>query len=116
MTGPKKGRWQRIKTPDGIRELSPGNRTWQREVHDGHLSVFVGREPLPNGPKWHMSISHRTNEHPPRPGRYPDWDEIAEARYRFIPDEVTMVMFLPPRGEYVNVHETTFHLHEIDPR
>jgi hypothetical protein len=74
---------------------------------DSHCTVLVGREPLgPNGElRWHLSISHRL--------RYPTWDEIADARYRFIPDEVTVVMFLPPRREYVNLHPNCFHLHEI---
>lgn len=96
----------------------PGNRAYQREVGDGHLSVFVGREPttVANGDRlllWHLSISHRTNDQPPQPGRYPTWDEIREARERFIPDEVTVAMFLPPKAEYVNVHSTTFHLWEV---
>lgn len=93
----------------------PGTRAWQRGVADGHLTVLAGREPVPGAsrPLWHLSISHRTNDHPPRPGRYPDWDEIVEARYRFIPDEVRVAMLLPPRAEWVNVHPTTFHLWEI---
>lgn len=54
--------------------------------------------------RWHLSISH--------PHRYPNWDVIADARYSLIPNEVTMVMFLPPREEYVNIHKNCFHLHE----
>ena len=84
-------------------------RVLQRGVYDGHLSVIVGKEPKGR----HLSISHRTNEMRPRPGRYPTWDEIADARYRFVPDEVTMAFLLPPRGEYVNLHATTFHLHQV---
>ena len=95
-------------------------RTFQREVEDGHLSVLVGREPLgPQGSlRWHLSISHRTNHlvgasgHP-LPGRIPTWDEIKEARYRFCPDAINMAMILPPKAEYVNLHPTTMHLHEI---
>jgi len=83
-------------------------RVYQRSVPDGHLTV-IGREPQ----GWHLSISHRTNEIRPKPGRYPTWDEIADARYQFVPNEVTMAMVLPPREEYVNVHSTTFHLHQI---
>jgi len=53
-----------------------------------------------------------------RTGRSPaatrDWDEIVEARYRFIPDGVQVAMLLPPREQWVNVHETCFHLWEID--
>lgn len=87
---------------------------FQRDIEDGHLSVFVGVE----DPGWHLSISHRSNllgpngRHPP--GRYPTWDEIAEARYRFCPSDITMAMLLPPKDEYVNLHETTFHLWQID--
>jgi len=56
--------------------------------------------------KWHMSISC--------PDRDPTWDEIATARYRLIPDKVTMAMLLPPMKQYVNLHHHVFHLHEID--
>jgi hypothetical protein len=90
----------------------PGMECWQREVADGHLSVIVGRDP-DNDLLWHLSISHRLCAPPHPPGRYPDWDEIAEARYRFCPDNLVMAMLLPPRSEYVNVHATTFHLWEV---
>lgn len=54
---------------------------------------------------WHISISHHK--------RYPTFDEIKEARYKFIPDDVTMAMFFPPRSQYVNVHPNCFHLFEV---
>ena len=44
--------------------------------------------------------------------RYPTWDEIKEIRYTLAPQNVTMVMFLPPPEEFVNVHDFTFHLFE----
>lgn len=69
----------------------------------GMLKVFVAVE---EG-AWHLSISH--------PSRYPTWDEIKEARYRLLPDEIYMAMILPPSGEYVNVHENCFHLWEVPP-
>lgn len=57
----------------------------------------------------HMSISH--------PTRYPTWDEIKEARYKFVPDNKFMVMVLPPKANYVNVHPFCFHLWESnDPK
>ena len=68
----------------------------------GVVRVLVGIEPA----GWHMSIS--------TPNRYPTWDEIKQARYDFVPDEVTMAMILPPKSEYVNLHNFCFHLHEID--
>lgn len=55
---------------------------------------------------WHLSISH--------PQRYPTWDEIAEARYKLVPDKVTMAMMLPPRDEYLNLHPNCFHLWQVD--
>jgi hypothetical protein len=63
--------------------------------------VLVGLEPA----GWHLSISH--------PSRYPTWDEIADARYELVPDGAHMAMLLPPRAEYVALHPTTMHLHEI---
>jgi hypothetical protein len=86
----------------------PGMEAYQREVQDGHLSVFAGREP--DG--FHMSISHRTSDGRRAPGRYPTWDEIYDARYRFCPPHLTMAMLLPPKEDYVNIHATTFHLWE----
>lgn len=67
-----------------------------------HLIVLIQRIE-PDG--WHLSISH--------PQRYPTWDEIHAARYGLLPDEVTMGMLLPPRGEYVNIHPNCFHLWQI---
>lgn len=92
-----------------IRQLSSDARAWQCEVPDGHLSVFAGTEPA----GFHLSISHRTSDHPARPGRYPSWGEIVDARYRFCPLDVTMAQLLPPQDEYINLHDTTFHLWEI---
>lgn len=88
-------------------------QVWQRPVSDGHLTAIVSRD----ADLWHLSISHRTNHQPPRPGRYPRWDEISHARYALLPEHLTFAMLLPPPDEYVAVHDTTFHLWEInDPR
>lgn len=93
---------------------APGLRIYQLNVADGHLTVLVGAETAGRDePRWHLSISHRTNEHPPKPGRYPTWDEIKDARYRFMPPEIYVAQILPPPDEYVNVASTTFHLWEI---
>lgn len=91
-------KWQAIPSP------LPGASAYRSS---SNCAIIVGHEPLgPGGElRWHLSISHRN--------RYPTWDEIKEARYRFIPDQVTMAMLLPPEDEYVNVHNNTFHLHEF---
>lgn len=63
--------------------------------------------PPTDGAGWHLSISSTK--------RYPTWDEIAHARYELLPDDALMMMELPPKGEYINIHENTFHLHENVP-
>lgn len=96
-----------------IEAVIEGTRAFQRDVDDGHLSVFVGVE---DG-DYHLSISHRSNllgpdgKHPP--GRYPTWDEISDARYLFCPKDITMAMLLPPPDDYVNLHSTTFHMWQV---
>jgi hypothetical protein len=104
--------WHRIPTPAAMLRQTPDMRCYQKEtpLDNGHLSVLVGEEP---GIGWHLSISHRRNEDN-TPGRYPTWDEIRDARYEFCPKEATMAMLPPPKDEYVNVHDTTFHLHQIE--
>jgi hypothetical protein len=44
--------------------------------------------------------------------RYPRWDEIAHARDELLPADIDFVMWLPRAGDYVALHDTTFHLHE----
>ena len=88
-------KWRRTPVGHNLEELLGSTaKTFQAEVPDGHLSVFVTRD---DG-MYHLSISHRTNDDPPKPGRYPTWDEIKEARYLFCPDEISMAMLLPPKG------------------
>lgn len=55
---------------------------------------------------YHLSIAH--------PTRYPTWDEIAYVRYELIPNDVPMVMWLPPKEEYINIH--SFCLQMTEPR
>ena len=113
-------------------------RVYQRQVEDGHLTVIVGNEKVSEDKReWHLSISHRRsilgpvqdekfkNISPevdqiislakvaPIPGRIPTWDEIKDARYEFVPDDVNMAMMLPPKRLYMNLHPTTMHLYEI---
>lgn len=80
--------------------ITPRN-SYLRRYAIGECSVIVTRE---DG-KWHLSIAHRR--------RLPTWDEISVARYRVLPDAVTMGMILPPRSEYVNLHQFCFQLHEM---
>lgn len=54
---------------------------------------------------WHISVSCED--------RYPTWDEIKEARYDLLPDDIYMAQILPPKSEFVNIHPNTFHLWQI---
>lgn len=64
-------------------------------------TVLVAREPA----GWHLSIAHSE--------RYPTWDEIADARYALLPDEIYAAVILPPKAEYVNLHDNCFHVRQV---
>lgn len=75
----------------------------------GPCQVLVSKEPRPgdgNRLWWHLSIS--------RPDRYPNWEEIKDARYALLPMGLTFAQILPPMNEYTNIHPNCFHLWEID--
>jgi hypothetical protein len=116
---PDLGEWVRVPRGEWDEVIAAatgaaGLRLYQLDVADGHLTVVVGAETAGRDePRWHLSVSHRTNEHPPKPGRYPTWDEIKDARYRFMPANMYVAQILPPPDEWVNAHDTTFHLWEI---
>jgi len=89
-----------LQVPDHLKiGLEPGAKIYNA----GKLKVIVGRHPIDG--RWHLSISH--------PKRYPTWDEIKAARYQLIPNNVTMAMLLPPKEQYINIHNNCFHLWEI---
>jgi hypothetical protein len=54
---------------------------------------------------WHLSVS--------RGDRLPSWEDVRDARYALIPDDAVMALLLPPRDEYVNVHEFCLQAYEI---
>lgn len=90
-------------------------RFYRRNVHDGQLTCMVGT--IPNA-GLHLSISHRRRtKEGVVPGRYPTWDEIADARDLLLPADKSFHMTLPRTDgdEYISVHKTTFHLHEDMP-
>ena len=82
--------------------FAPGTAAWRR----GNCTTFVAQEPDDNGKLlWHLSMSY--------PFRSPTWDELRDARYLFIPDEVTMAQVLPPKAMYLNVMPYCHHLWQI---
>jgi hypothetical protein len=69
----------------------------------GECTVIVTRE----FGRWHLSIAH--------PRRDPTWLEISQARYRLLPGDLWVGMYLPPKEEYVNLHRFCFQLYECAP-
>lgn len=80
----------------------PGCEPGSKHYKAGKLQIIISPPYQKMG--YHMSISH--------PERYPTWDEIVYYRYRLLPENITMVMYLPPLSQYVNLHENCFHLHQ----
>jgi hypothetical protein len=85
---------------------------FDRQVHDGMLRAIRSVDPPEN--LWHLSVSHTQRRRRGAP-RYPTWDELAHARYELLPANIEVVMHLPPPDEFVDLHDTTFHLHELRP-
>lgn len=54
------------------------------------------------GPLTHASISVTD--------RHPTWQEISALRDLFFPDTIDVMMLMPKREDYVNVHEHCFHI------
>lgn len=55
--------------------------------------------------RYHLSISHQK--------RLPTYEELKEARYKFLPDEIYMAQIFPPKKEFVNLHPFCLHLWQI---
>lgn len=106
--------WKNIPASPVIRAMLPQARVYAKEVTSGEnagmhlLQVIVGPEPT----GFHLSISCTALFGAEK--RYPSWDEIIEARWEFCPPKMTLAMLLPPKEKYVNLHDTTFHLWEVD--
>lgn len=113
-SGVKKLRWIRgPDVPSGI----PGHaaRTYDAEVDDGKLRAVVSQDQIREGPRWHISVSHRTTDG--RHVRLPTWDELKHAKYMLVPVDCAMVLIitrkkLPESAPYVDLHPTTLHLWE----
>ena len=83
--------------------LQPGTRMYRM----GKCKIFVSPPYGDNG--WHLTIS--TDE------RYPTWDEVAKAWYDLVPEAATRTgaMILPPKADYINIHNFCLQVHELPP-
>jgi hypothetical protein len=88
-------RWKRIGT-------AAGNSGWLYEERSG-LRVIASAEQHPDGKRWiHVSVS--------RQDRLPSWDELVAVKELFIGAEREAVQFLPPRSQWVNMHDNCLHI------
>lgn len=55
--------------------------------------------------KWHLSISAQNS--------LPSYEELKEARYKFLPNDIYAAQIFPPKEEFVNMHPYCFHLWEM---
>ena len=96
--------WTEIGLPADYREAMH-----QRDCHEmrafqrGPVRCLISRNGMER--LWHLSISCEK--------RYPSWEEQKKARYDLLPDEITVASYLPPKSEYVNIHENCFHWIEV---
>lgn len=100
-----------------LREVLPGNmdarqqlalaqlQSGTRMFRMGKCKIFLS--PPAGRTGWHMSIS--------RDDHYPSWDEVAHAWYALVPeaDRRTGAMILPPKADYINIHNFCFQVHEL---
>ena len=68
----------------------------------GRCAIIVSMD---NG-AWHLSISTRS--------AMPSYKELKAARYKYCPDDVYMAEIFPPKEEFVNLHQFTRHLFQIN--
>jgi len=101
--------WKEVDVPKNFDTgFEAGAKAYVAHVWDGLLMTMVGKSDQAG---WHISVSHVGKNGKFR--RLPNWDEIKEARYKFTPNEVTMVLYLPPMEQYVNAHPTCMNLFQV---
>ena len=101
--------WTEIGIPKDVTPtVEPGAKGYTRRVWDGVLTMMVGSSKEAG---WHLSISQCKENGKFR--RLPNWQEIRDARYDFVQDEIYMAMILPPKREYVNLHPTTMQIFQM---
>lgn len=66
-------------------------------------TVIVSHDREDDGKQWaHFSMAH--------PKRLPTWDELVDAKEKFLGVESKAIQVLAPRSEWVNIHPHCLHL------
>lgn len=95
--------------PQTIR-LSDGRVLTKQPRDSGHATyrgadgmlVMVSDDDGPHGMLRHVSCSYRARD--------PRWTDLQAVRAAFFDDDVDVMIMLPRRGRYVNLHPHCFHL------
>ncbi len=86
------------------RSLKLEGSLWVKIIcSDTGLNMIYSLDQTQHGRLHHLSIS--------RPERYPNWDEIFSAK-EIIMGNIDVMMILPRKEDYVNLHKNCFHLWE----
>jgi hypothetical protein len=116
--GARPGRWESLRHGDKalddgriLRDFGPISMRSGRSTAEGRIwetddgqRVIATVDQTPLGDLLHVSTSF--------PDRDPSWQEILDVRYAFYGDDIDVMMVLPRRMDYVNVHKHTFHLQQ----
>lgn len=92
----------RVTLADGrvlIKQRGDGHAHYQGQ--DG-MRVLVSDDAGPHGTLRHVSVSYRVRD--------PRWTELKLVREAFFHPDQDVMIVLPRRGQYVNVHQHCFHL------
>lgn len=85
-------------------EIAPGviqrQAAWQCAAIS--LRVIVSDEQTPHGLLMHVSMSH--------PHHLPSWETVRLVRDAFFGDDIDVMLLLPQRADYVNLHPFVLHL------
>lgn len=93
---------ERVRLADGrelVKQRAEGHAFYQ--CQDG-MRVMVSDDAGPHGTLRHVSVSYRVRD--------PRWAELKLVREAFFDPDQDVMIVLPRRGQYVNVHQHCFHL------
>ena len=91
--------------------------TWRETIPDPVTRLMRGRSYLADTGVRAIVTNHPTEGlhiSVSAAGRYPTWDELASIRDKAARPDQRLVMWFPPHDEYVNLHNTTLHITEVD--
>jgi hypothetical protein len=99
-----------------------GCENWTKQLDDNsELMILFAKEPHASreGKFWHLSISCRSTKLKNVGGgalgkRIPTFEEVKEARYKFLPFDINVAMMFPPKEHWITLpNSVVLHLWEV---